>query len=372
MKIVIFGLAITSSWGNGHATLWRGLCRALAGRGHDIVFFERDTTYYAEHRDLPDPAFAKVVLYPDWDRVEMQARSELNDADVGMVTSYCPDGIVATEIVLSSRAAIRVFYDMDTPITLERLSRGEALSYIGPRGLRDFDLVLSYTGGEALTHLRELLGARRAEPLYGSVDPDVHRPVPAQERFAADLSYLGTFAQERQEALEEFFIEPARRRPHRKFLIGGALYPQAFPWADNIHFVHHVQPSEHPEFFSSSRLTLNVTRRAMAEMGYCPSGRLFEATACGVPVLSDSWPGLEEFFRPGKEILVTSSAEGSLQALDLAEAERQRIARAGRERTLAEHTAERRAREFEGFLSAAPVTQRADFAQPSAEVSTLR
>ncbi len=354
MKIVVFGLAITSSWGNGHATLWRGLCRALHGRGHHVTFFERDTPYYSSHRDFSRADHAEIVLYEDWRHALPRARRHVDDADAVIVTSYCPDGIAASELAHASRARLRVFYDMDTPVTLSRLEQGESLPYIGPRGLRDFDLVLSYTGGGALAQLRQRLGARHVEPLYGSVNPGVHHPVRAEDRYRASLSYLGTYAEERQAALEKLFIEPARRRSGLRFVIGGAMYPDAFPWAPNIHFMHHVAPGDHPAFYSSSRLTMNVTRHSMAVMGYCPSGRLFEATACGTAVLSDSWMGLDHFFTPGSEILITTGPEESLAALDLSPGELGSIARAGMERTLDEHTASHRARELERHLSASP------------------
>ena len=353
MKLVVFGLSISSSWGNGHATLWRGLARALARRGHRLVFFERDVPYYAAHRDLTEIARGELVLYPDWETVLPKAVAELSDADVAMVTSYCPDGIEATSLVLASRVRCRTFYDLDTPITLERLARGEPVAYLGPQGLRGFDLVLSYTGGRALDALRTTLGATRVAPLYGSVDPEVHFPVPPAPELAADLSYLGTWAADRQEALERLFIEPARRLSGKRFLIGGAQYPQTFPWTPNIHFVMHVEPSRHPAFYCSSPLTLNVTRQAMAEMGWCPSGRLFEAAACGTPLLSDGWEGLDSFFLPGEEILVADSTDDAVAALELPRAELARIAHRARERALAEHTAERRAEEMERLLAAA-------------------
>ena len=355
MRIVVFGLTISSSWGNGHATLWRGLCTALRRRGHHVSFFERDVPYYAQARDLNELPGGTLVLYPDWAAVRRTAERAVAEADVALVTSFCPDGLEATELVLGARKAVRVFYDLDTPVTLSRLSRGEALTYMGPRGLRDFDLVLSYTGGSALEQLRTQLGARRVAPLYGHVDPAVHRPVQPREAFAADLSYLGTYAADRQAALEELFIAPARRRPERRFLIGGAQYPTDFPWTRNIYFVRHLPPADHPAFFSSSRLTLNVTREAMAAMGWCPSGRLFEASACGAAIVTDRWEGLDAFFEPGREVLVARSAEDAVAALDLGDAELARIAQAGRERTLAEHTSDRRAIAFEHALAAAAV-----------------
>src|SRR5437762_8113910 len=267
MKLVVFGLAISSSWGNGHATLWRGLCRALTRRGHTVVFFERDTPYYAEHRDLTTLPNGELVLYSDWNSILPLARKHLGDADAGMVTSFCPDGVDASDLVLSS-PLVRVFYDLDTPVTLERLRAGQSVTYIGPRGLRDFDLVLSYTGGAALRELREYLGARRVVPLYGSVDPDVHFAVPPVGHYRSDLSYLGTYAEDRQRKLDYLFLEPARRLPRMRFAIGGAMYPHTFPWSDNIYFVRHLSPSEHSAFYCSSAVTLNVTRGAMAAMGF--------------------------------------------------------------------------------------------------------
>ena len=353
MRIVVFGLTISSSWGNGHATLWRGLIRALGRLGHHVVFFERDQPFYAAARDLFDIPGGTLVLYDSWAEIRARAADAVAESDVAMVTSYCPDGLAATDLVLDARRAARVFYDLDTPVTLSRLGRGEATGYIGPRGLSEFDLVLSYTGGSALAELCGRLGARRVSALYGHVDPDVHRPVAPTGRFAADLSYLGTYAADRQAALQSLFISPAARRPGRRFLIGGAQYPAEFPWTPNIFFVRHLPPADHPAFFCSGRLTLNVTREAMAAMGWCPSGRLFEAAACGVPILSDTWEGLDGFFEPGTEILTARSTADALAALELTDAELRRIARAARDRVLAEHTSERRARELESLLHAA-------------------
>ncbi len=268
MRLVIFGLTISSSWGNGHATLWRGLCKALARQGHEVSFYERDVKYYASNRDLTELPGGRLVLYSEWEEAASAALRELGEADAAIVSSYCPDGVAASELVLSSPIPLRAFYDLDTPVTLARLSAGEPVSYIGPRGLRDFDLVLSYTGGDALEQLRTRLGARRAVPLYGSVDPELHRPTAPVEHYRADLSYLGTFAPDRQAVLEELFVEPARRRPGQRFLMGGAGYPAGFPWTPNLFFVRHLPPGEHAAFFSSSRLTLNVTRAAMAAMGW--------------------------------------------------------------------------------------------------------
>ncbi len=352
MKIVIFGLTISSSWGNGHATIWRALCRALGQRGHEVVFFERDVPYYAAHRDSNRFAGGRLVLYSTWDDAQPLARSELADAEVGLVTSYCPDALAAASLLRLS-SALRVFYDLDTPVTLESVRTGQPVAYLGENGLADYDLVLSYTGGRALAELRACLGARQVAPLYGSVDPECHHPAEPGPALRGDLSYLGTYAGDRQMALERLFVEPARRLPQRRFILGGALYPPDFPWQRNIHFLRHVAPDRHASFFASSRLTLNVTRRAMKSMGYCPSGRLFEAAACGAAIVSDSWDGLDLFFAPGREILVATDADDVVAALGRSDAELAAIARAGRERTLAEHTAAHRAAELERLLQAA-------------------
>lgn len=353
MRIVVFGLSISSAWGNGHATLWRGLIAALARRGHEVVFFEHDVPYYAAHRDLSSVAGAELVLYEDWQSVRARARSALTDADVAIATSYCPDALAAETLMADAGVPLRVFYDLDTPVTLARIAGGESVPYIGPQGLAGYDLVLSYTGGGALTLLRERLGARRVVPLYGSVDPAVHRPAEPAAAYRADVSYLGTYARDRQHALAALFMAPARQLPERRFLIGGAQYPADFPWADNIWFVQHVQPADHPAFYCSSLVTLNVTREPMAALGWCPSGRLFEAAACGVPVVSDAWPGLDEFFTPGEEILVVTGTEEAVDACTRPADELARIGRAARDRALSDHSADRRAGELEAALDAA-------------------
>lgn len=344
MRLVVFGLSVSSSWGNGHATLWRALVAALARLGHHVTFFERDVPYYAAHRDLRVLPGGELVLYTSWADVLPEASRRVADSDAAIITSYCPDGPDAAVLLRESLVARRVFYDLDTPITIERLRSGLPVPYLPADGLADFDLVLSYTGGEAIAALRDHLGAERVAPLYGSVDPEVHFPVAPQPRYRADLSYIGTYAADRQRAVEAFFLEPARLMRDHWFVLAGAQYPVDFPWAPNIAFVRHLPPAEHPAFYCSSALTLNVTRGAMAAMGYCPSGRLFEAAACGVPVLSDAWPGLDEFFTPGEELLVARDTGDALAALRLPSGALAEIGRAARERTLAEHTADHRAR----------------------------
>ena len=351
MRFAIFGLAVSSSWGNGHATLWRGLIGALTRRGHEVVFFEKDTPYYAQTRDLTQfGSGAELVLYDSWDEARARARLETQRADVVMITSYCPDGPAASELAFETAPGQTVFYDMDTPVTLARLEMGERVEYVPDPGLGQFDLVLSYTGGAALDLLQSRLGARRVAPLYGHVDPAAHRPGIPSDAFRGDLSYLGTFAEDRQPTLERLFVEPARHRSDLRFILAGSGYPETFPWSDNIYFVRHLPPADHPAFFASSRLTLNVTRGAMAAMGYCPSGRLFEAAACRIPVLTDRWEGLADFFLPGREILVADTTDDVIAALGLSDGELKDIAEAAQARVLEEHSSDARAGELERLL----------------------
>lgn len=350
MHFVIFGLTVSSSWGNGHATLWRSLLKSMSRRGHTAIFYEKDVSYYADTRDswTPSPG-VRLRLYDSIRDIQAEAMRELARADAAFCTSYCPDGPVASGIILDSKAAIKGFYDLDTPVTLSAIESDGAVPYLPAEGLGGFDLVLSYTGGRALLDLQAKLGARRVAALYGSVDPELHCPVAAMPEFEGTLCYLGTYAGDRQEALEELFLKPAAHMPRARFVIGGAQYPDSFPWEENIYFVRHLPPSLHSAFFCSARATLNVTRRSMAEYGYCPSGRLFEAAACGAAIVSDWWEGLDEFFTPDEEILRTQSAADVEDALSLSDAELRRIGNAARERALEEHTADRRVMELESI-----------------------
>jgi spore maturation protein CgeB len=349
MKLAIFGLSVSSSWGNGHATLWRGLCRALHRRGHSCVFFERDQPFYSSTRDFVSQPGLELVLYGEWQDVRQRAERELRSSDAAIVTSFCADARAASELVLAS-SAVRAFYDLDTPVTLSTLERDRDVFYLPEHGLSDFDVVLSYTGGKALAELRRRLGARAAIPLYGSVDPDAHHPAPARAEFAAGLSYLGTYSADRQAALAELLLQPAQALPRQWFAIAGAQYPKDFPWLPNVRFVRHLPPADHSAFFSSSLATLNVTRAPMAAFGYCPSPRFFEAAACGTPTISDVWEGIETFLQPGSETLLARNRNDVTEALSLPFEELRRIGLRARERVLTEHTAAHRAAELERAL----------------------
>jgi spore maturation protein CgeB len=362
VKIVIFGLSITSSWGNGHATTYRALARALRARGHRIVFFERNAEWYASNRDLPEPSFCEVHIYERWGEVVPQVRKLLDECEVAIVGSYFPDGIAAIEEVFASKAGIKAYYDIDTPITIAQLRSGGA-EYLKPEHIPGFDIYFSFTGGPMLRELETEFGAKAAVPLYCSFDPARYRFASVRSEYACDFSYMGTYAQDRQAKIEELFCTPARRLPEKKFLLAGPQYPKELSWPQNVRHIIHLEPRFHASFYSFSRMTLNVTRREMVLAGYSPSVRLFEAAACGSTIVSDGWPGLETFLTPGKEILLPRSSEDVVRYLsEMDDAEIRQIGRNAQQRVLAEHTAEHRAEEFERYLEGVSIKNAASAA----------
>jgi spore maturation protein CgeB len=349
MRLVFLGLSLSSSWGNGHATTYRALLRALDARGHEVLFLEREQPWYAAHRDLPAPDFCALRFYRGVAELDRHAR-DLARADAVIVGSYVPDGAAVIDRIAPMGRALFCFYDIDTPVTMRALTRGDA-AYLRPDQVKLFDLYLSFTGGPTLRVLERDYGARLARPLYCAVDPEQHRPVSAPRRW--DLGYLGTYSPDRQPALERLLIKPARRRPDLRFVVAGPLYPSAIDWPGNIERIDHLSPSDHARFYASQAWTLNVTRADMRQRGHSPSVRLFEAGACATPIISDPWPGLDTLFLTGHDILIAHTTQDVLDALDLPEDQRVAIARAGRARVLEGHTAETRACELETFLSEA-------------------
>lgn len=348
MKLVVLGLSITSSWGNGHATTWRALLSAFSRRGHEVTFLERDTPWYAEHRDLPDPAFCATRLYRSLDELMRRHAGLIAKADAVVQGSYVPEGVAVGEWVCRTARGIKAFYDIDTPVTLAKLARGD-FEYLAPSLIPRFDLYLSFTGGPTLRRLEEDYGAPLARALYCSVDEQLYRPVPTALRW--DLGYLGTYSADRQPKLERLLLEPARLLPDRRFVVAGPQYPGDTLWPENVARIEHLPPPEHPAFYGAQRFTLNVTRDDMVAAGWSPSVRLFEAAACGVPIVSDPWEGLSALFRPGEEILLAETAEEVRHILrELPEPRRRAIGAAAREKVLAGHTAAVRAAELEAYL----------------------
>ncbi|MBV8051848.1 MAG: glycosyltransferase [Acidobacteriaceae bacterium] len=359
MRIVIFGLSITSSWGNGHATTYRALVSGLHRRGHKIVFFEKNQEWYESNRDLPNPDFCQLRLFQDWSSISPIVRRELRDCDVAVVGSYFPDGLDAVQEVLDSNVPVKAFYDIDTPITISNLRDGTA-GYLEARQVPGFDLYFSFTGGPLLKKLQSEFGAVRAVPLYCSFEENKYYPRKTYRRYQNHLSYMGTYAEDRQDKLQALFIEPASAAPDFKFVLAGPQYPRKLKWPDNIRHIKHLSPRWHPHFYSSSRVTLNLTRQAMVDCGFSPSVRLFEAAACGCPIVSDYWPGLETFLRINEEILIARSCSEVLCVIrDVEEGQLRGIAERARERVLSEHSSQCRAEEFENYVATAKSSKKA-------------
>lgn len=352
MKLVTFGLTVTSSWGNGHATTYRSLFKALARRGHSLHFVERDVEWYRSNRDLPEPEFCTIHLYDDW-AVSARVLLDLcHDADAVVLGSYFPDAIAATEALLALPGPPLLFYDIDTPITMAGLRATGSTDYLRADLIPHFAAYLSFTGGPTLTELETRFGAQRAVPFYCSVDPDLYSPQPILPAFESDLSYLGTYAADRQPKLMRLLNDTACAMPEFAFFVAGPQYPVTTSWAPNVRRSMHLSPREHPAFYSSSRFTLNLTRDDMVASGWSPSVRLFEASACAAAILSDPWPGLEDFLTPGEEILLPAdTAEVTHVLRNLSEAERTQLGRRARERVLAEHTSGHRAEQFETVVA---------------------
>jgi spore maturation protein CgeB len=347
MQIVILGLSITSSWGNGHATTYRALARQLAARGHSIVFLERNAPWYAQNRDMPKPPFATTHVYDSLEQLRTTHEASVRDADLVIVGSYVPEGIAVGEWVTAAADGVTAFYDIDTPVTLAGLA-GSGVDYISRALIPRYDLYLSFTGGPTLERLEREFGARMARPLYCSVDTGDYFPESNDARW--DLGYLGTYSDDRQPSLTELMLEPARTLSDRRFVVAGPQYPEAIAWPDNVTRITHLPPRDHRAFYNAQRYTLNITRADMIRAGWSPSVRLFEAAACGTPIVSDYWDGLEAFFEPGRDILIARSAGDTESYLhDVTEDERVEIGRRGRERVLARHTAEHRAEELEAY-----------------------
>jgi spore maturation protein CgeB len=350
LTITILGLSITSSWGNGHATTYRSLVRALAARGHDVLFLERNRPWYAANRDLS--AFpVPICLYDSLDELQENYAPRVRESDLVIVGSYVPEGVAVGRWVLSCAEGVAAFYDIDTPVTLAKLDRRD-YEYLTPDLIGRYDLYLSFTGGPTLARLQQEFGSPLARPLYCSVDPQHYFAEAGEPAF--DLGYLGTYSDDRQPALQELLLDAAARWRRGKFVVGGPQYPADLVWPENVEHIEHVPPAKHRQFYNRQRFTLNVTRAEMVRAGYSPSVRLFEAAACGTPVISDWWPGLNQFFVPGREILISRSADETLHYLqEYSDADRRTLGLRAQQRILAEHTAAQRAETLETYAQQA-------------------
>jgi spore maturation protein CgeB len=350
MNIVFLGLSMTSSWGNGHATTYRGLVRELEKLGHEVVFLERDMPWYAAHRDLPNPPYSKTYLYANLEELQECYTQIVQDADIAIAGSYVPEGVAVGEWLITTAKGVTAFYDIDTPVTLAKLSRGDT-EYLAPHLIPQYNLYLSFAGGKILQCLEQDYGSPMARALYCSVDPSLYYPEAQETRW--DLGYMGTYSDDRQPTLNKLLLQPAHIWQEGRFVVAGPQYPDHISW-DNVERIDHLPPSQHRAFYNAQRYSLNVTRADMIQAGYSPSVRLFEAAACGTPIISDYWDGIETIFEFGTEILIAHTAEDVLQSLqEISEEERQEIGDRARQRILAQHTATHRAKELVDYATEA-------------------
>lgn len=349
MKIVILGLSITSTWGNGHATTYRSLLQALAARGHEIVFLEPNTEWYACQRDMPEPPFCRLGLYGKIEELKLRFAADISSADFIIIGSYVPEGIAVAEWVISNAGGPVAFYDIDTPVTLANLDKGKR-EYLSPELIPRFDLYLSFSGGPLLDRLESQFGAQMVRPLYCSADPATYYPQRGRKKW--DLGYIGTYSADRQRKFEQLLLAPANMFPSGRFAVAGSLYPREIQWPCNLEYIPHLPFNRHREFYNQQRFTLNITRAPMVEAGYSPSVRLFEAAACGTAVITDSWPGLEAFFEPDKEILVATSVKDILEFnIHMPACRREEIGEAALLRFRKEHAPYCRAAELEDYIT---------------------
>ena len=318
--------------------------RELTARGHDVLFLERDVEWYASHRDLSRPPHGRTLLYRSLAELKGRFTGQIQDADLVIVGSYVPEGADIGEWVTRTARGLTAFYDIDTPVTLAKLARGEE-EYLTRRLVPEYQLYLSFTGGPTLELLEQEYGAPMARALYCSVDPELYYPERSEVRW--DLGYMGTYSADRQSGLERLLLEPARAWPTGRFVVVGPQYPRRTGWPLNVRRRQHLPPARHRGFYNAQRFTLNLTRAEMVAAGFSPSVRLFEAAACGTPIISDHWEGIETLFQPDSEILLADSSRQVLRWLrDLPDSERVALGERARVRVLSQHTAAHRAQEL--------------------------
>jgi len=364
LDIVILGLSITSSWGNGHATTYRGLVRELAARGHRVTFLERDVPWYRDNRDCAEPAGAHTLLYGSLEELFDRHTDRVRRADAVIVGSYVPDGVTVGDWVQKTARGLTAFYDIDTPVTLAALEAygvagrgtsgegapGDNPGYLAARQIPGYGLYLSFTGGPTLRRLEARWGSPMARALYCSADPDVYHPEDVETQWM--LGYLGTYSPDRQPMLDRLLLEPARALAPERFVVAGPQYPSDIAWPANVRRIEHLAPDRHRRFYNAQRFTLNVTRADMVRAGWSPSVRLFEAAACGTPIISDPWAGLDTLFRPGEEIVIAHDSDEVVAALrSMSPEAAARMGQRARDRVMAAHTAAHRAAELDLYLS---------------------
>jgi spore maturation protein CgeB len=351
LNITILGLSITSSWGNGHATTFRGLVRELNKNGHHVTFLEKDVPWYASNRDLPDPPYCKTILYKDIEELKNNHETLVGQADLVIVGSYVPQGVAVGEWVVEVADGVTAFYDIDTPVTLSKIENDD-FEYLHPDLIKKYQVYLSFTGGPTLKTLQKYYGSPMAKPFYCSFDPELYYPEQTEKIW--DLGYLGTYSVDRQKPLEDLMLNAAKNLSDKRFAVAGPQYPEDIQWPSNVNRIEHLPPSEHRHFYNQQKFTMNITRADMIKSGYSPSVRLFEAAACATPIISDYWDGIESIFDIGSEILISKSSEETISYLTtISNEEVNAMGERARVKVLKEHTAAHRAIELENYYNEA-------------------
>ena len=351
MKIAFYGSSLLSSWWNGAATYYRGLLRDLASRGYDITFYEPDAYERQQHRDMDPPEWARSVVYPATAQGLRNVLEDARAADVVIKASgvgVFDDELIAGIVEHARPGALKIFWDVDAAATLDemRLNADHPVR----RALPSLDLVLTYGGGPPVVEAYEGFGAARCAPIYNALDPVTHHPVEPDARFAADLSLLGNRLPDREERVEEFFLEPAAALPERRFLIGGNGWEtKAMP--ANVRHLGHVFTTEHNAFNCTPLAVLNVARDSMAHIGFSPATRVFEAAGAAACLITDAWEGIELFLKPDEEVLIARDGQDVAEHMRTLTPERARaVGEAALRRVLAEHTYEHRGAEVDAIL----------------------
>jgi spore maturation protein CgeB len=348
LKIVVLGLSITSSWGNGHAITYRGLLSELERRGHDVLFLERNVPWYAENRDLDCASYGRIELYSGISELKRRFATDVRSADCVIVGSFVPDGIAIGKWVTETAEGVTAFYDIDTPVTLAKVESDQC-DYLTRSLIPKYSLYLSFTGGPTLKRLEMCYGSPMARVLYCSIDPSAYHPGAEVNRW--DLGYLGTYSTDRQPVLERLLLDPSRLWKSGRFVVAGPQYPETIVWPSNVERIEHLGPADHRLFYNSQRFTLNITRADMIRAGFSPSIRLFEAAACGTPIISDYWEGLETVFEIGRDVLVAENEDDVLRHItDLSEAKRLQLGSNARECVLRAHTSAHRAESLVEYI----------------------
>lgn len=349
LNIVIFGLSITSSWGNDHAATFRNLVKALRQRGHKITFFEKDVPWHADHRDLPNTPFCNTILYQSPREIH-RYETTIAQADLVILGSYVADAATLANSITALSPTCFAFYDLDTHTTLRKLQQGD-FSYLTPAMIQNFDIYFSFTGGWALRKLQNIYGARRVRTLHCCVDPDLYFPetdstATMQRNFPPEfaLGYLGNYHEDRQPELNKLLLDPAIKSANTRFCVAGAGYPASIHWPNNVKIIERIPAHQHRHFYNSQRFALTVSQRGL---DYSPSAHLFEAGACSTPIISDYREGLDSFFVIEEEILVAQNGNDILEHLNMHHDDRRALGRRLWEKVLGAHTATHRAIEIE-------------------------